>query len=162
MWLPAYLSGSRVYVSDLIYEQLLPEMLILVATLKNSHPFLRSIEVGKPSLKTFIAGSLFLLASGTQHECHDYLASLEKYTLPEHPLFRHVLCPHYTSECIIYLSLAIVAAPNGQILNRTVLAVFVFTFVNLAITAESTRVWYSRKFGDKRIKERRKLVPFMY
>jgi 3-oxo-5-alpha-steroid 4-dehydrogenase 3 len=109
-----------------------------------------------------LAVPLFFLASGVQHNCHKYLASLKKYSLPEKGTFQWVLCPHYTCDCIIYLSLAIVAAPDGQILNKTISTVFLFTIVNLGITAESTRGWYAEKFGAERIAGRWRMVPFVY
>lgn len=121
-----------------------------------------SITLSKPSIKTFIAVPLFLLSSGIQHDCHEYLSNLKKYTLPDHPWFRRILCPHYTSECIIYLSLAIVSAPSGHIFNKTLSTAFLFTVVNLAITAESTRAWYAQKFGKDKVDGRWRMIPFLY
>jgi 3-oxo-5-alpha-steroid 4-dehydrogenase 3 len=137
-------------------------MLIRVATLLKDRLSPKEVSISMPSLKAFIAVPLFLLASGIQRNCHEYLSRLKKYALPEHPLFLWVICPHYTSECVIYLALAIVAAPSGHLLNKTISAVLLFTAVNLAITAESTRVWYSQKFGADKIKERWRMVPFLY
>jgi 3-oxo-5-alpha-steroid 4-dehydrogenase 3 / polyprenol reductase len=113
-------------------------------------------------LKTLLAVLLFFLASGVQHDCHKYLASLKKYSLPENRTFQWVLCPHYTCDCIIYLSLAIVAAPDAQVLNKTISTVLLFTIVNLGITAESSRKWYAEKFGAERIAGRWRMVPFVY
>lgn len=134
-------------------------MLITVAALLNP---LEHISLSRPSLKTSFSIPLFLLASRIQHDCHKYLSSLEKYTLPEHPFFWRVLCPHYTSECMIYLALAIVASPRGQLLNTTISTALLFTASNLAITAELTRLWYSEKFGADKIKKRWRMVPFLY
>ncbi|KAJ5112829.1 hypothetical protein N7532_000874 [Penicillium argentinense] len=67
-----------------------------------------------PSLRTFFCIPLFLVASGMQHDCHHFLFSLKKYTLPDHPIFRAIVCPHYGAECIIYLSLALIGAPGGN------------------------------------------------
>ena len=134
-------------------------MLIRVAALLN--PF-EHVSLSKPSWKTFLSVSLFLLASAIQHDCHAYLSSLTKYTLPEHTLFRRVLCPHYTSECMIYLALAMIAAPRGQFLNKTLSTTLLFTATNLAITAQSTRLWYSEKFGVDKIRNRWRMVPFLY
>src|SRR6187402_1645134 len=92
------------------------------------------LEISKPSMKTFVAVPIFILASGIQHDCHEHLASLKKYTLPQHYWFQSVVCPHYTSECLIYLAIAIVAAPPGQLLNKTVLAGLGFVASNLAVT----------------------------
>jgi 3-oxo-5-alpha-steroid 4-dehydrogenase 3 / polyprenol reductase len=116
----------------------------------------------KPSLKTFIAVPIFVLASGIQHDCHVYLAGLKKYTLPDHHLFQSIVCPHYTSECLIYLAIAIVAAPRGQLLNTTVLSAIGFVFSNLAVTADSTRKWYEEKFGAQKLEGRWRMVPYIY
>ena len=93
------------------------------------------------------------IASVLQHDSHVYLTNLKKYTLPERRLFRWILCPHYTSECAIYLALAIVAAPQGQVLNKTLSTVLLFTVANLTITSNSTRAWYAQKFGEEKIKQ---------
>ena len=78
-------------------------------------------------MRTFLGILLFILASGFQHDCHAYLASLKTrkpsptsapaspnpssatastYKLPEHPAFAYLIAPHYTAECLIYLALA--------------------------------------------------------
>lgn len=120
------------------------------------------LRIPKPSFKTFIAVPIFLLASGIQHDCHEYLASLPKYTLPVHPVFQSIVCPHYTCECLIYLSIAIVAAPPGQMLNKTVFAGLVFVAVNLGVTANTTRDWQVNKFGINNVGKRWKMVPFLF
>lgn len=136
-------------------------LIITAALLASNHP-LEQITMSKPSAKTTIAVPLFLIASVAQYDSHAYLAKLKKYTLPEHRLFRWILCPHYTSECAIYLALAVVAAPAGQMLNKTILTVLIFTVVTLAITSESTRSWYAQKFGEEKIKQRSRMLPFLY
>ncbi|PVH72118.1 hypothetical protein DL98DRAFT_470822 [Cadophora sp. DSE1049] len=118
--------------------------------------------LGSPSLKTCIAVPMFLLASSIQHTCHKHLASLKKYTLPQQYWFQKVVCPHYTSECMIYVAIAIVAAPPGQWLNKTVLAGLGFVASNLGVTADSTRRWYVKKFGAEKLAGRWKMVPYLY
>jgi 3-oxo-5-alpha-steroid 4-dehydrogenase 3 len=113
-------------------------------------------------MKTFIAVPIFMLASGIQHNCHEYLASLKKYTLPENQLFQLMICPHYTSECLVYVAIAIVSAPKGQLFNKTVLAGLGFVISNLAVTADSTRKWYVEKFGAEKLKGRWRMVPYVY
>lgn len=120
------------------------------------------IEFSKPSTKTFIAVPIFILASGIQHDCHKYLAGLRKYTLPEHRLFQLVVCPHYTSECFIYIAIAIAAAPKGYAMNTTILSGLGFVISNLAVTADSTRRWYIEKFGVNRLRGRWRLLPYIY
>ncbi|KAI9888828.1 MAG: hypothetical protein M1814_006231 [Vezdaea aestivalis] len=105
---------------------------------------------------------LFILASGMQFDCHAYLASLEKYTLPKHPIFNTVVCPHYMAECVIYLSFAIIAAPTGRLLNQTLVATLIFVLVNLSVTAESTKAWYAKKFGPDSVKGKPRMIPFIF
>ncbi|PQE16092.1 3-oxo-5-alpha-steroid 4-dehydrogenase protein [Rutstroemia sp. NJR-2017a WRK4] len=123
---------------------------------------LSALKFSKPSLKTFIAVPLFVLASGVQHDCHEHLARLKKYTLPWHPHFQRIVCPHYTSECLIYIAIAVAAAPKGHLFNRTMLAGLCFVTSNLAVTADSTRKWYIEKFGADQLKGRWRMVPFIY
>ncbi|TGO28022.1 hypothetical protein BPAE_0033g00240 [Botrytis paeoniae] len=121
-----------------------------------------SIDISKPSLKTCVAVPLFVIASFCQHDCHKHLASLKKYTLPSNPFFRHIVCPHYTSECLLYIAIAIAAAPQGQFLNRTILAGLCFIISNLGVTADSTRKWYATKFGVDSVKGRWRMIPYLY
>ncbi|GAB7345054.1 hypothetical protein MBLNU457_3466t2 [Dothideomycetes sp. NU457] len=115
-----------------------------------------------PSLRTFVGTLLFMLASGLQHDCHAYLASLKKYTLPEHPAFGLALCPHYFAECLIYVALSIIAAPSGQFVNRTIFCALVFVAINLGVTADGTKTWYEQKFGKDKIGPRARMLPFLY
>jgi 3-oxo-5-alpha-steroid 4-dehydrogenase 3 len=120
------------------------------------------LDISSPSTKTLIAVPIFIFASWVQYDCHIHLASLRKYTLPDHRLFRYVVCPHYTSECLIYLAIAIVAAPKGQLLNSTVLAGLGFVVSNLIVTADSTKKWYVEKFGVENLAGRWRMVPYLY
>ncbi|KAL4941471.1 hypothetical protein BDV06DRAFT_212615 [Aspergillus oleicola] len=112
--------------------------------------------------RTLLSLPMFIIASGLQHDCHHYLFSLEKYTLPTHPMFSYILCPHYTAECIIYLSLALLAAPKGETINKTLLSGVFFVAVNLGITASTTRTWYRQKFGEAAVKGKWNMIPFIY
>ncbi|PYI06352.1 hypothetical protein BO78DRAFT_117711 [Aspergillus sclerotiicarbonarius CBS 121057] len=115
-----------------------------------------------PSLRTFVCIPIFLLASGIQHDCHHFLFSLKKYTLPTHPAFSRIVCPHYTAECVVYLSLALLAAPKGEIVNKTLLAAVAFVVINLGATAANTKQWYMRKFGEESVRERWNIIPWVY
>jgi len=121
-----------------------------------------SIVFSMPSLKIFVAVPLAIFATFVQHDAHRYLSSLKKYTLPDRGLFKLVVCPHYTAECVFYLALAIMAAPNGMAFNRTVVAALVFSVINLCITAESTMVWYQQKFGKENVGQRWRMVRWVY
>lgn len=115
-----------------------------------------------PSLRTFICVPMFLVASGVQHDCHHYLFSLEKYTLPTHPVFTRVVSPHYTAECATYLSLALLAAPKGGLVNKTLLSSLCFVAVNLGVTAGTSREWYRTKFGDDAVRGKWNMIPWVY
>lgn len=115
-----------------------------------------------PTLRTFLCVPLFLVASGLQHDCHHFLFSLKKYTLPDHPIFRGIVCPHYGAECIIYLSLALLAAPPGQLINKTMLTCLAFVAVNLGLTAQTTKQWYMQKFGRDKVQDRWLMIPYIY
>jgi 3-oxo-5-alpha-steroid 4-dehydrogenase 3 len=116
---------------------------------------------------------MFMLASGLQHDVHTYLASLKKssstsssspssktqYSLPVHAAFGLSLTPHYFAECVIYLSLSILTAPSGSWLNGTVFCAFIFTAVNLGVTADGTREWYRKRFGAEKIGNAARMIP---
>lgn len=106
--------------------------------------------------------AVFFAASLKQNECHRYLASLKKYTLPNEGLFAYLVCPHYTCECLIYLAIAFVAAPQGVLLNSSVLCGLAFVAVNLGATASGTRQWYAQKFGAGSVARRWNMVPFVF
>ncbi|RMX72019.1 hypothetical protein D0869_15042 [Hortaea werneckii] len=178
------------------------------APLLASHTFsLADFAVPPPSFRTFLSLLLFILASGFQHDCHAYLCSLkspastptskddndsssssssgkpkDSYKLPTHPAFTHLIVPHYTAECLLYLSLAFLAAPaphpqspttagaraqaagRGSVFNYTLLSACIFVVVNLGVTAQGTREWYLVRFGGspegRELVERRwRLVP---
>lgn len=115
-----------------------------------------------PSKTVGVAAVLFVLATSKQSQCHRHLASLKKYTLPSEGWFRHIVCPHYTAECLIYLSLSFVAAPQGKMVNQTVLLGLVFVAVNLGATAAGTKKWYSSKFGEDKVRDKWRMIPFVF
>lgn len=109
-----------------------------------------------------VAVPTFLLASVLQNGCHRYLSSLKKYSLPENGLFRHIVCPHYTCECVLYAALALGAAPEGRLLNRTLLCALVFAATNLGVTAKRTKDWYAAKFGPDKVAGIWAMIPFVF
>lgn len=122
----------------------------------------RGIRVDSLDLKLVAGSVLFLWASKQQHDAHAYLFGLKKYTLPTQGFFRHIVCPHYTFECVIYLALSILAAPEGKWVNKTVLCAMVFVGVNLGVTAAGTKEWYAMKFGREAVERRVRMVPFVW
>jgi 3-oxo-5-alpha-steroid 4-dehydrogenase 3 len=65
-------------------------------------------------------------------------------------------------ECLIYIAIAIGAAPQGHVLNKTVLAGLGFVASNLAVTADSTRKWYIEKFGIEKVASRWRMIPYIF
>ncbi|KAI6250257.1 Polyprenol reductase [Erysiphe necator] len=114
------------------------------------------------TLKTSLALAIFILASIIQNICHRHLFSLQKYSLPNHRLFQWVTCPHYTCECFIYLSLALISAPYDRLFNSTVFMGFIFVVSNLAVTADGTKKWYDSKFGRDKVIAKWRMVPLLY
>lgn len=157
MWFVHWLLGMAFYFAIGIAVWIEGASQLLEAPSVTSH-----LPFSAPSLRTLLGLPVFLLASGIQHDCHRYLASLPKYTLPQHPIFNSFVCPHYAAECMIYLSLAIISTPRGAWVNKTVFTAFVFVCVNLSVTASSTKHWYERKFGQDRVAHRWKMIPGMW
>lgn len=125
----------------------------------------RAVESGistLPTIRACIGILLFIFASGIQHDCHAYLATLKKYSLPNHPIFRLIICPHYTAECAIYLSMVIAGAPRGAAVNPTMMCALLFVAVNLGVTAAGTREWYANKFGPQAIHGRWIMLPGLW
>jgi 3-oxo-5-alpha-steroid 4-dehydrogenase 3 / polyprenol reductase len=84
------------------------------------------------------------------------------YKLPTHPAFQPLVCPHYTAECFIYLSMAIVATPAGAWINGTLVCALVFVTVNLAVTADGTKRWYEKRFGEEAVKGKWRMFPVVW
>ena len=113
---------------------------------------------------------VFLAASWEQNRCHLYLSSLRKYTLPTKSIFQYIVAPHYTMECVIYLTLAILNAPvdghsgHPTAINWTLFCALVFVVVNLGVTAGGTKHWQLDKFPDQKcaILKKWKMIPMMY
>ena len=123
---------------------------------------LLGIDISAPSARTMLCIVVFAIASILQNTAHRHLFSLPKYTLPPHPLFRKLICPHYTAECVIYASLAVLAAPGDEWINMTMATVFIFVLVNLGASAESARTWSCEKFGKEKVKNKWRMIPFVF
>lgn len=113
-------------------------------------------------LKMAVAVPAFLLAWVNQYRCHKHLAGLKKYSLPEAGMFRHYVCPHYTCECLLYLSMAVATAPGGAWCNKTLLCALIFITVNLGVTASGSREWYAQKFGASSVASKWNMIPFIF
>lgn len=154
MWLGHYLLGLVYYLSMgvAVWIEGLP-------ALKSTDVPLGNTSISPPSISTFIFLPVFLLASGIQHDTHVYLNSLRKYSLPSHPIFGNIISPHYTAECAIYLSLAFLAAPKGQLVNRTLLAALTFVVIELGVSADISKKWYTETFGAQSVENKWRMIP---
>ncbi|EON63413.1 hypothetical protein W97_02640 [Coniosporium apollinis CBS 100218] len=164
MWIPHWLLGLLFYMmmNIAVWVEGVPTLLNHKPRALHDLPFLSILPL---SLRTSLAVPIFLLASGIQHAAHHHLFTLPSspnYVLPTHLVFKHVLCPHYTAECVIYLCLSVIAAPVGQPVNWTVFCGLVFVAVNLGVTSVGTREWYVARFGKERAGERKGMVPGLF
>ncbi|KAH8663667.1 3-oxo-5-alpha-steroid 4-dehydrogenase-like protein [Tricladium varicosporioides] len=160
MWIGLWIIGMAYYVVMGVAVWI--EGIDTLCKSHSSDNILGALEFSMPAAKATTAIAIFSLGSITQFICHKHLAGLKKYSLPQHPLFRLVICPHYTSECLVYVAIAIMAAPQGYVLNRSVLAGLGFVGSNLGVTADSTKEWYSAKFGAKSMENRWRMIPYVY
>ncbi|KAI0016701.1 hypothetical protein F4780DRAFT_758372 [Xylariomycetidae sp. FL0641] len=121
----------------------------------------RLLEAETPPFRALAGVPLFLAAWVMQYRCHQYLSGLTKYSLPDDGLFRFIVCPHYTCECLLYLSLAVIGAPEHEMCNKSLLCVVLFVSTNLGITAHGTKRWYQEKFGNE-VQARWKMIPGVF
>ncbi|KAL2822530.1 protein DFG10 [Aspergillus granulosus] len=158
MWFVHWLAGIAFYLTVAVAIWIEGAGTVLSHTLSLDDFSLATRFSGR----TLVCIPIFILASGIQHDCHHYLYSLKRYTLPTHPMFSKLVCPHYTAECMIYLSIAVLAAPQGEIVNKTVLSALTFVVINLGITASTTREWYRQKFGEEAVRGKWNMIPIVY
>ncbi|KAK9492143.1 hypothetical protein V1508DRAFT_419793 [Lipomyces doorenjongii] len=105
-----------------------------------------------------IAIIMYLVAALAQYTTHDQLSRLKKYSLtPPTMLFKHLVCPHYTAEVVIYLAVAWICG-----FTQANVAVLVWTAVSLGTSAEQSRKFYVEKFGAKAVEGKWNLVPFVF
>ncbi|KAF2503332.1 hypothetical protein BU16DRAFT_521914 [Lophium mytilinum] len=157
MWIGHYVLGLLFYLTVNISIWIEGAQVICAAS-PSSHrePVLSSL-IQPLSLPVLLAAHV------GQHSYHTYLSSLrttkQSYSLPSHPLFLNAICPHYTLEVLIYACLALLAAPEGRLVNWTLAAGVVFVAVNLGVTAQGTKAWYIDQFGAEKVARRWKMVP---
>lgn len=144
-----------------------------VPVLRTHNYGVNDLTFAGPSFRSFVSMLLFLVASGIQHDCHNYLTSIKpastssnrpanEYRVPTHPAFARLIVPHYFAECVIYLSLTIAAAPKGYWVNWTMACALVFVVVNLGVTAEGTKRWYESRFGRHAVQRKWRMLPFIF
>ncbi|ORY63415.1 uncharacterized protein BCR38DRAFT_458555 [Pseudomassariella vexata] len=155
MWVVHWLLGCAYYLCIGVSIWVEGSRSILYYNRRFSH-------VEAPSLNELVGLVLFLFGWSMQYRCHKYLSSLRKYSFPEEGMFRFLICPHYTCECLLYLSIAITAAPKDQWYNQTLMCGLLFVSVNLGVTARGTKTWYVEKFGTEKVEGRWLMIPLVY
>lgn len=133
-----------------------------VPALDSTHWTFSDIQLAAPSLRVLVFLPAFLFAAILQYKTHAHLASLKKYTLPSHPAFNKIVCPHYTAECVLYLALTFLAAPEGHLVNGTMLCATIFVVVNLGATADISKSWAMGKFGKVKIEGQWRMLPGLW
>jgi len=85
--------------------------------------------------------AVFLYAVGAivQTVCHAQLRRLKKYSPPP---WKKMIAPHYTSEIVLYIGMAL-ACPNP-----TMIANIPFVCLELFVAGKSSQEWYRQKFGS--------------
>ena len=139
--------------------------------------------------KSFMISALvFLFGTWSQYQQyrhHCLLASLRRtpppsnmqkgekgprdYTTPPLELwFRHVSCPHYLAEILIYTAFAVAidverSTTRHQVdddLRHWVLLLWVTT--NLSVSAKRSHSWYAQNFAEYTKTKRAAIVPYLY
>jgi 3-oxo-5-alpha-steroid 4-dehydrogenase 3 len=157
MWVFHWLAGVLFYLATGI-SIWIEGISVIERTEWTFHHILRSAL----SPRVWLCLPPFLIASIVQNRVHAHLASLKKYTLPSHPAFEKIVCPHYTAECVVYLALTFLAAPQGHLVNGTMLCATIFVIVNLGVTADISKAWAMEKFGEERVKEKWRMIPGLW
>lgn len=107
------------------------------------------------SLVSFLGAVLFSMGSIVQLQCHSYLATLPKYTLPTKYPFDILIAPHYTAEIVIYTGILLTN------INLSTFANLLWLPIDLGVAAESQANWYARKFPDK-YREKYRILPMIW
>ena len=114
------------------------------------------IGISEANIKSNYFGTfLFLVLSLIQSKCHWILAKLKKQSqhrqfTPNEALFRLVWCPHYLLEILMYACLGV---------NRKLFLNFLFTFLNLSVSAYKTKIWIESTNRGKQKKYA--VIPFI-
>ena len=161
MWIGHYIIGMAFYLVTNVAVFI--EHVGLIRHLDKFTSLFLQVDRG-PSFLESVAFVTFVVASKKQHDYHAYLAGLVKYTLPNEGAFKYIVAPHYTAECAIYLSLAVLTAPAGQYVNMTMLCASIFVVINLGVTSDGTKRWMLNKFPQDRsqVEGRWKMIPLLF
>lgn len=113
------------------------------------------------SIVQYLLVALFFLAMFAQNSIHRSLRDLRllnsssSYLLPQGGAFCYVCCPHYTSEIMIYLALALLRSHMLQTLT------LIWTASNLIVTGQRQLRWYTDKFRERVPRNWKSVIPFV-
>lgn len=131
-----YLVGLWLYI-NVNYLQFYQKVLPLMSKTKTN------TKTNTSSINYFFVG-VFLVLQYLQTIHHAHLRSLVKYTIPYKYLFKTVYSAHYFIEILIYLNLVIL---DG--FSTITIFPFIWTVINLTVSAQNTQKWYLKKFKIK-------------
>ncbi|KAK9458156.1 hypothetical protein V1511DRAFT_454229 [Dipodascopsis uninucleata] len=101
---------------------------------------------------------LYIFAAMGQFLAHQRLSQLKKYSPPPpSALFQYIVCPHYTCEILVYVSIAWMCN-----FSKASISVLAWTTVNLCASAEQSRAFYVSKFGEECVAGRWNTIPLLW
>jgi len=106
-----------------------------------------------------VGATLFIWARKHQAIASQLLARTKResktgYGIPYGDWFNLVSCPHYTAECLLYISLAMILGPN----HTTGLFICFWVVVNQTILALMSHRWYKQNFPNY---SKKAIIPFI-
>lgn len=127
-------------------------------TLKWIHIQLKLTNV---TLMQVLAAGLFIWAMKHQRIAHKILARTKRqaqqsggYGLPSGDWFELVSCPHYTAECLLYISLLTILGPD----HTTAILLLVWVLANQIMVALMSHQWYKDNFPNY---SKKAIIPYV-
>ena len=117
------------------------------------------LQLTNVSVVDWLAIGFFLWAWKHQFVAHKILArtkkqSLSGYGLPHGDWFNYLSCPHYTAECLLYLSVQVIFGLE----HTTWILVCIWVLSNQLIVSIMSHQWYVENFPNY---TRKALIPYI-
>ena len=153
-------SDSVMHVSGLLcglLHYLLVPLCIIQGTMSESNRLYHSSTWKVASIGLFVASNYY------QYQYHRILFKMklkfaDSYALPTEALFRHVCCPHYLMEILIYFSF-LLQSPCSM----SLIFLQIWVTANLCVVAHQNLMFYREKFKDvKGLKRWKRIVPYVW
>lgn len=104
---------------------------------------------------------LFVLSQVLQFKSHRILYLMKRdstqdgvvrYGVPTKGPFKYILCPHYLSEIMVYMSL---------ICNCEMTSCFIFVFISMVVQAMPSKEWYMTTFHPSELSNKYAMFPYI-